>query len=173
MKSQGSVRQGIGYAIVLIVGGLLLYAYRVLFAPLFISCLIAYLLYPLVTWLASRFRVERRRVVPAVYLLFLGILIWGSIYLAPIITNQARQLAHELADFPEQVASLQVDLEGLLGFSIPLESGLSELETNLAQILQPERIFNLILGASTNIIWVVLIIITSFHLLRDWESLRE
>jgi len=173
MNNQGSLRQGVSYAILLIIVGLLLYAYRVLLAPLFISCLIAYLLYPMVTWLANRFRVDRRRVVPGVYLLFLGILIWGTIFLVPIISSQANQLARELTNFPEQIASLQIDLEDLLGFNIPLESLIHELETNLAKILQPDRIFSVILSASTNIIWVILIIITSFHLLRDWESLRE
>ncbi|MBN2556759.1 MAG: AI-2E family transporter [Anaerolineales bacterium] len=168
-----SIRNVIGAAVLLIGMGWLLYTYQVLFGPLLISCILAYLLYPFVTWLSKRFRVERRRVVPYVYLIFLVLLIWGSIYLAPTITAQARQLTGELTGFPEQLKSLQRDLDLILGFSLPLDSMASELETDLAQVLQPERVFNVILNASTNIVWVILIIITSFHLLRDWERLRE
>ena len=168
-----SIRNVVGAIVILIGMGWLFYTYQVLFGPLLISCIIAYLLYPFVTRLSNQFQVERRRVVPFVYLIFLGLLVWGIIYLAPIITAQARQLTGELAGFPEQLERLQVELEGILGFNLPLDSMVSELETDLAQVLQPERAFNLILSASTNIVWVILIIITSFHLLRDWERLRE
>jgi predicted PurR-regulated permease PerM len=43
----------------------------------------------------------------------------------------------------------------------------------MTQMAKPERIFQIILKASTNIVWVIIIIATSFHLLRDWEKLRE
>ena len=40
-------------------------------------------------------------------------------------------------------------------------------------MFRPERIFRIILSSTSNIVWAIVIIITTFHLLRDWERLRE
>ena len=42
----------------------LIYTYRVLISPLIISCLIAYILYPVVTWLSIHTRPNHRNIVP-------------------------------------------------------------------------------------------------------------
>jgi len=94
-------------------------------------------------------------------------------YLYPIIANQANLLAKQLAKLPNHVEILQANLEEILEFKLPLEAFVQELETDAAQLLKPDRVFRMIRGASTNIVWVIIIFITSFHLLRDWEKLRE
>jgi predicted PurR-regulated permease PerM len=68
---------------------------------------------------------------------------------------------------------IEGQLEGALGISLPLDSFSDELETNMSGMFKPERVFRLIQSASTNIVWIILIVIVSFHLLRDWERLRE
>jgi len=160
-------------AVLLIGMGWLVYTYQVLLGPLVISCLIAYLLYPGVTWIANRTRTDRRRIVPIVYLIFITIFVLVIVNLAPTITRQFSQLTEQMAWLPDQVEIFQSDLEGSFGFRIPLDSLLVELETDMAQLLRPERVFRIIQGASTNIVWVIIIFITSFHLLRDWPRLRE
>jgi predicted PurR-regulated permease PerM len=130
-------------------------------------------LYPGVTWLSERTRINRQQIVPIVYLIFILILILIIIYVSPIIAKQFSQLAEQLTRVPEQVEIFQSNLEGFLGFSIPLESFFTEIETDMAQLIKPERVFRVLQGASTNIVWVIIIFITSFHLLRDWPRLRE
>ncbi|MCJ7626187.1 MAG: AI-2E family transporter [Anaerolineaceae bacterium] len=161
------------YAILLAGIGWLIFTYKVLLGPLIISGLIAYLLYPLVTWLADRTRIDRRRIVPLVYLIFLGLLVWAIIYLTPIITSQASLLSGQLAKLPDQVEILDTQLESFLGFKLPFDSFIEEFETDMTQLLKPDRVFRVLRGATTNIVWVIIIFITSFHLLRDWEHLRE
>lgn len=161
------------YALLLAGFGWLVYTYGVLLGPLMISALLAYLLYPGVTWLSARTRIERRRIVPLVYLLFIIFLVLTVFYVAPIIANQASLLTVQLAKLPDQVQTMQTSLERLLGFSLPLEDFATEFETMATQMLKLDQVFRLLQGASTNIVWVIIIFATSFHLLRDWERLRE
>jgi predicted PurR-regulated permease PerM len=161
------------YTLFLLISTWLIYTFRVLFGPLIISALIAYLLYPAVTWLSKSAHINRRRVVLIVYLVFLSFTIWGLVVLAPQIVTQAAQLNTLLERLPAQIRSIAGDLESILGISLPLEAVSKDLETDLTQLLQPERAFRLIFSASTNVVWLVVIFITSFHLLRDWEKLRE
>jgi predicted PurR-regulated permease PerM len=65
------------------------------------------------------------------------------------------------------------NLENKFGFRIPLEPFISDLETEMSQLLKPERIFRILKEVTTNFVWVVIVVITSFHLLRDWERLQE
>jgi predicted PurR-regulated permease PerM len=106
-------------------------------------------------------------------MLFLVVFVLAVVYLSPIIARQFRQLTAQLDRFPDQIDTLQINLDDFLGFSLPLETLVRELETDLSQLLKPDRIFRILRGASTNIVWLVIIFITSYHLLRDWEKLRE
>ncbi len=151
----------------------LLYTYQVLLGPLIISALLAYLLYPGVTWLSKHARIDRRLIVPLVYLLFLFFLVLAVIFLTPMIVTQASLLANQLAKLPEQAEVFGTNLENLFGFNLPMESFFEDIETDLTKVLKPDQIFRIIRGASTNIVWVIIIFITSFHLLRDWIPLRE
>jgi predicted PurR-regulated permease PerM len=161
------------YAILLFGIGWIVFTYQSLLSPLVISCLIAYLLYPGVTWLSNRTRINRRIIVPIVYLSFLVTTILVVTFIAPIIIDQFLLLADQIVRLPELLETTKHTLERSLGFSIPIEMYMNEFGANLVQLLKPERIFRLIQGASTNIVWILITIIASFYLLRDWERLRE
>lgn len=151
----------------------LIFTYRVLIGPLVIAALLAYLLYPGVTWIAKRTHLDRRQIVPLVYIAFVGALILVSVYLSPIIIQQARMLANGLQTIPEQIGIFESDLEVTLGYKVPMESIWIDLQSDAIQVLKPDRVFKVIKAASTNIIWVLVIFVTSFYLIRDWERLRK
>jgi predicted PurR-regulated permease PerM len=161
------------YTVLLIVFGWLIYTYQVLLGPMVISGLIAYIIYPGVTWLDEHTQINRHRIVLIVYLIFILVLVLIIVFVSPIIGKQISQLAEQLTRLPEQVEIFQSNLEHFLGFSVPLRSFISEFESDMAQLIKPDRLFRILQGASTNIVWVIIIFITSFHLLRDWPLLRE
>ncbi|HSG25575.1 MAG TPA: AI-2E family transporter [Anaerolineales bacterium] len=161
------------YAVLIFIVGWLVYTYQVVIGPLIISALIAYLIYPGVTWLSNRTRIHRRRIVLVVYILFLASFVWAVMYLVPVIVNQANLLASQLDNLPHQFEMLQHDLERWLGITLPLEALTADIEDDISQMLKPERAFQFIRRATTNIVWLVVIFITTFHLLRDWAHLRE
>ena len=161
------------YLILLVIVGWLIYTFQVVIGPLIISSLIAYLLYPGVTWLSNRTKIHRRRIVLVVYILFLASFIWAVIYLAPMIANQANMITSQLDKLPDQLELLQQDLEQWLGINLPLEAVTEDIEADISQMLKPERAFQIIRQATTNIVWLIVIFVTTFHLLRDWVQLRE
>lgn len=161
------------YFLVLFGIGGLVYAYRILLGPLVIAGLLAYLLYPGVTWLAKRTPLERGQIVFLVYVVFLAVVILALVYLSPVVIQQARMLTAGLMTLPEHIAEIEIEIEQIFGFEVSLESVWVDLQNDAVQLLKPERIFRVIQGASTNIVWVVVIFAISYYIVRDWERLRE
>lgn len=173
MNTKKLAQDLIFYLLVLFGIGGLVYTYRILLGPLVIAALLAYLLYPGVTWLAKRTPLERGHVVPLVYLVFLAALILIFVYLSPVVIKQVRMLTAGLATVPNQISNIEAEIEAIFGFEVSLESFWIDLQSDAAQLLQPGRVFRVIQSASANIIWVVVIFAVSFYLLRDWERTRE
>jgi predicted PurR-regulated permease PerM len=153
--------------------GWLIYTYQVLIGPLIVSGLIAYLLYPGVSWLSKITRIKQRQLVPVVYSIFLLLVVLVVLYIVPIIAYQFSLLTSQLNMILYQAEIFLTNLENKFGFRIPLEPFISDLETEMSQLLKPERIFRILKEVTTNFVWVVIVVITSFHLLRDWERLQE
>jgi predicted PurR-regulated permease PerM len=161
------------YAAILVGIGGLIYIYRVLIGPLVIAALLAYLLYPGVTWIKKRTQLDRKYIVPLVFIVFVGIIVLIFIYISPIVIQQARMITSGLQTIPEQIGRVESDIERIFGFDLPLESFWITLQNDATQLLQPERVFRVIQTTSTNSIWVFVIFVTTFYLLRDWERLRD
>jgi predicted PurR-regulated permease PerM len=174
MKSEQVKWQSIVFYSILAIGFFwLAYSYRILFGPLITSSLIAYLLYPLVTWLSNSTNIKRQRVVILVFVIFLILLSLAVAYLVPSVISQANLLAKQLQGIPSQLDGITNDLEQILGIQLHAAELVTSLETDIGQMFRPERIFRVLLASTTNIVWAVVVIITIFHLLRDWEKLRE
>ena len=96
--------------------GWLIFTYHVLLGPLIIACLIAYLLYPGVTWISNRIRINRQYTVIIVYLSFLAALIMVVAFVAPVIISQFFLLAELLVRLPDLIEITQNNLEESFGF---------------------------------------------------------
>jgi predicted PurR-regulated permease PerM len=160
------------YLIIPMVIIFVVFTYRVLLGPLVIAALLTYLLYPVVSWITRRTPLKRGHVVGLVYILFVGLVILGFIYLSPIVVQQARVLSGGMQEIPAYFVDVEADMK-TLGFEVPLSSIWFDLRNDAIQLLKPERIFRVIQSASANVIWIAVIFATSFYLLRDWEQLRE
>jgi predicted PurR-regulated permease PerM len=173
-KNQPSITKDlILYSIIFLLVVWLFFTYRILLGPLIIAGLTAYILYPGVNWLAKRLNTDRRRVVPLVYITFLCLLILAVIYLIPQLTLQASILSQELSNLPVQLKNSQLEINKFLGFNLPIDKMVEEFDADISQFVKPDKLFRVIQGASTNIILLLIILISSYHLLRDWDQLRE
>ena len=151
----------------------LIFTYRLLIGPLVIAVLLAYLLQPGISWIAKQSKINRRLIVPFVYIVFMSGLIFILIYLSPIVVQQAKILTTGLQIIPDHIRIFESEIEYLTGVEIPLLSMWTDLQSGANQLLKPERVFQIIQITTTNIIWLVVILATSFYLLRDWERLRD
>jgi predicted PurR-regulated permease PerM len=151
----------------------LLFTVRALIGPLVIAALLAYILNPAVTLITTRTRLGHRLSVSLVYILFLTMLMALLIIFVPVVINQARRLSLELQSIRVQLEDTLASPVTFLGFDLPLDGLLVELQGILSPLLKPERVFKVLKATTTNLAWVLVILVTPYYLLQDWERLKE
>ena len=152
-----------------------LYAIRPLLGPLIISALIAYILYPLVTYLQRRVpRFSYQTAVRLVYIPLIILLVIVPTLLTPWLVDQTQALADELGNVWVQV---QIYLEQpiiILGQPIPQQQWadlLSEVGGYWTPV--PENALHLLETTSTSVVWIIVVLVSGYYLLLDWRKLRD
>jgi len=151
---------------------LLVSAYKMVIGPLIIGALLAYLLYPLVTFLGKRTPLSHNQSAVIVFILFSLLVVAALSLSTPALIKQTQALVSEFQAISDEIYNLQPVLEETLGMSLPINEGLTNLEDEIGQFLNPTRLFRVIQGATANVIWVLIIFVTCFFLLKDWEKLK-
>ena len=141
-----------------------------------ISALLAYLLNPIVTLVNKRARVARSLVVFFVYLLSLGAVIAITIIFIPAIPEQTasfltdmqavmNQAQEDYFSEPITVLNTEIQLDGLFP-----ETDISEL---VSSFIRADIIVELLLTSTTNLGWVLVVLVATYYLLQDWGRLRD
>jgi predicted PurR-regulated permease PerM len=151
----------------------LLFAVRALIGPLVIAALLAYVLNPAVTLITNRTKLSHNLSASLVYLLFLAVLVALLVIFVPVVIHQARSLSLELQAIGLQLEDALVSPVAFLGFDLPLDELLVDLRGISSPLLKPERVFKVLKATTTNLAWVLVILVTTYYLLQDWERLRE
>jgi predicted PurR-regulated permease PerM len=144
-----------------------------LIGPLAISALLAYVLNPAVTFVNTRTKLKRNVVVILVYLISLTILVGVAVTFAPIIPEQVMGLLEELQVILRQVEELLATPLILLGFRIPVDDIVAATPGLTTGFVRPDVIVEMLRAATTNLVWILVIIVTTYYLLQDWDRLRE
>jgi predicted PurR-regulated permease PerM len=123
LMNTNKIARDLMFYIVLLIGVCgLIFTYRLLIGALVISLLLAYLLHPGISWIAKQSKINRRLIVPLVYIVFMGGLILILIYLSPIVVQQAKILTAGLQIIPDHIRKFESEIEYLTGVEIPLLS---------------------------------------------------
>lgn len=153
----------------------LLYAVRPLLTPLFISALLAYLLNPLVRRLSRRFAIMRKSAAALIYGLFIIIVIAIPSSFTSIAVRQINRLADDVdsilaavetfVEQPVQIGGLTLDppRETIMTLDQEIRSIVSRGSSQAVESLRN-------LGA--NLVWLIIIFVTTFYLLRDGPGLQ-
>jgi predicted PurR-regulated permease PerM len=150
-----------------------LIAARGLIGPLAIAALLAYVLNPAVAFVNTRTKLPRKWVVLLVYLISLAVLITLGIVFAPLIAQQLGNLAEELGLFQAQLVERLATPFFIMGFQISLNEVVTNFGNASTTFLSPDLILGVIQSTSTNLAWILVILVTTFYLLQDWHLLRE
>ena len=153
-----------------IVGALFAYFIRDTVPALVLALLVAYLLNPIVTFLARRFKISRTLAAALTYLVLVAVLIETTILVTP---NIARQVSSLIADFDGLVVRfLQV------GAQLPIVSnwvsGLDaaqvsqQLRGELNSLLEQSPRF--LAGAASSLFSVFVVLVLSFYLVKDADT---
>ncbi|MCA9962266.1 MAG: AI-2E family transporter [Anaerolineales bacterium] len=152
----------------------LIIAAKDLIGPLAISALLAYVLNPIVTIVNTHTKLPRTLVVALVYLISLALLVGIGFLIVPTLPDQLAAASDEVTRIILQIEAglLQITPITVLGFQISLE----QLEANLpvlsTDFLRADMILELVQATTTNLGWIVVILVTTYYLLLDWAKLR-
>ena len=163
------------FVLVLILGGLLwlVISARDLIGPLAISALLAYVINPIAVWVDLHSRLNRQWVVLLVYLVVLAAFIIAGVLIAPIIPAQIASLAEQLETITVLVQSVIDTPVTILNVAIPLDMILANWPAVTQDFTRPDLIINALAATSQNLVWVLVVVVTTYYLLLDWSRLRE
>ena len=151
-------------------------AAQALISAIAVSALLAYLLNPIVTLVNERARVARSLVVFFVYLLSLAAIVTVTIIFIPAIPEQTSsfladmqvimtQAQEDYFSEPITVLNTEIQLDGLMP-----EADISEL---VSSFIRADIIVELVQTSTTNLGWILVVLVATCYLLQDWARLRD
>jgi predicted PurR-regulated permease PerM len=112
-----------------------LYAVRAILPPFIAALITAYLLNPVVTWMARRTRLPRRLWAGIIYFALLGGLFWGLSQLVPSLAVQVEDLAQALPGYLQQIDDwLKGNRIEVAGINIDMNQVSAEAVRNLGAL---------------------------------------
>jgi len=152
------------------------YYIRDLFKPLITGALVAYIMMPAVNALKLKFkRMTHGVAVNLVYFIGLALILAVPITLVPILSGELQKLISDLINLPTLINSVFNKPLVIAGFSLNIQSLLPNFGDTFANILKsvPDNILKVIESTSKNAAWFLVIMVTIYYLLLDWEKLRR
>lgn len=154
----------------LIIGAVwLVYQELEILPPIILALLLAYLLNPFVTYLHRRQRISRILSVALIYLALIVALIGAAGLLVPILVREVRGLFGQLDQILASVS--RVPFLDALGIRIDSASLAEQLRAEFATLAS--ALPRVLIGAASSVLSVVLVLVLSFYLLIDAETIGQ
>lgn len=162
------------FAFIIFLGFLIWFGYtiRELIAPLIISALLAYVLNPPISYVNSLSKLPRVWVVTLVYAILISLLGLAIFTLTPVAIEQSTLLADEFDIILNEFSTTaETELQNL-GFNVNVQELVNSIDAFFSSTLGPDQIFRFVTTTSRNLVWILIIIVTTFYILQDWHLLR-
>ena len=163
----------IGVSLVLI--GWLFYTIRPIISPLIIAALLAYVVNPLVGVVQTRAGLTRKWAVSLIYFSGIALLVIIPSILAPVAIDQARELSDDLVNIERELEAGLAQPITLVGYQLHLGQLWADFLNMTSEALTPEAEDTLVMleATSTNLLWLLVILVSVYYFLLDWEGLRD
>jgi len=161
--------------IVLLLVGLLAWVTREIISPLVIAGLISYVLNSIVNLFSERTRLGRRFAVNLVYFVSLGLLIALPAVLIPVLSSDIETLSQDLLAIGYQLQAFSAQPLVVGGFVVNIPALIPQPAESISLFIGtiPENILQIIEATSKNAVWFLVIVVTVYYLLMDWDRLRD
>jgi predicted PurR-regulated permease PerM len=148
---------------------------RELYQPLIIAGLIAYVLMPGVNFFKKRLRMGHKLSVNLVYFLSLAVLLAIPATLVPILLSDLETLTGYLVDITHQIEVFLSQPIKIGRFELNPEPYVPNIIDTITSGLKPlpANALHLIEATSRNFLWFLVIVVTVYYLLLDWDKVRE
>ena len=148
---------------------------REIFEPLITAGLIAYVIYPFVHVLQTRFRLKPAVASRVVYFFALALMITVPVLLAPTLARQSQGIVLDLMDkFDDLEATLTEPIQ-VAGLTIHLEEMIPDVRNSFLAALEtlPEDALALLETTSVGTLWFLIIVVCVYYFMTDWDRLRD
>ena len=158
-------------SVLLVLSVTLLVIIRELIRPLVIAALLAFLLYPLATFIRRKTPLSQKAAGNVVFLFFLALIGSTSGALTPALLGELDSLGEQLIAIIDGLNEFFAHTT-ILGYK--LFSGIpAEIEQSVLEILTPNVIYESISAITENLVWVGVILIVVYYLMVDWPMARN
>jgi len=147
---------------------------REIFQPLIAAGLIAYFLSPAINFIVVRFRFRRKTSANLVYFLSLAVFIGLLVSAVPLLFAELQSMTNDLTialNGLETALQKPMVIGGLpfqFGTLIP---AMRQTISGMA-IPNPQDALHIIQVTSRNFLWLLVILVTAYYLMTDWDQLR-
>lgn len=158
-----------------IIFGILIWLGRELIAPLIIASLLAYVLNPIVDFLSQRTKLSRSLVVTIAFVIGITTIFGIPALLLPTLLAEFQGLIFDLQSMLSRAQEALSTPVIISPWEFHLDQLLPELPSLFSNSLTvlTENAFHLLEAITTNTIWVLVILVTTYYLLKDWSKLRD
>ncbi len=147
---------------------------REIFQPLITAALIAYFLSPAINFFVVRFRLRKKTAANLVYFLSLALFIGLLVSAVPLLYDELQSVTSDLTlALSELETSLQTPI--VIG-NLPFQFGalIPAIRQTLSTmaIPNPQSALYFLQTTSRNFLWMLVIVVTAYYLMTDWEKFR-
>jgi predicted PurR-regulated permease PerM len=160
-------------AVLLILLALTVWYVREMFTPLIVAGLIAYILSPVVNFLAQRTRLSRRAAANIVFFISLAVFIAIPAALMPVLISQFDTLTEDLGEVLNQVQEFLGKPVSVAGFWFYFGQVIPDLRQTFTQSPVIEDALQVLESTSRGGAWFLVIVVSTYYFMVDWEHLRE
>jgi predicted PurR-regulated permease PerM len=161
--------------ILLIIIAAILWYIRDIFQPLVVAGLIAYLFSPLIN-LVSRFgKLKRKAAANIVFFVVLAVLVSLLVTVIPALLDDVQNFVSDLNVSLNQYQLLLSDPFVVSGIPVYLGGLIPAIRTTMSDTIipHPEQALQILQSTSRGFLWFLVIIVTTYHLMTEWDKLRD
>ncbi len=151
------------------------YQAREIVRTLILAGVIAYILYPFVSLLQRRFNLKRKTASNIVYFTSLAVMIALPIVLVPVLSHQTTEITSDLQATLDQAQQYLAKPIIVAGTAIDLGSIISQYKFSLSSLIAPatQNPILLIRNTTHSTLLGLIVIVSVYFFMTEWESLRE
>lgn len=154
---------------------IIMWQIREIFTPLIIAGLIAYIFYPFVEMLRRRTRLSQGASSRIVFFISLALMISLPVSLAPTLVREMDVVVNDLMTTMDEIELLLAKPIVIANIQFHFNTIVPDLRTSLTSLVEslPEDAFKIIETTSRGTLWFLVIIVSTYYFMTDWDRLRN
>ncbi len=148
---------------------------REIFQPLLIAALIAYVFSPLIKLVIKYTKLSRKASANIVFFVVLAILISLVVTVIPALMKETQDIISDLSKSLDMYQVILSKPTMIAGIPVYLDGFITTIRETLNGTLipKPDQALQFIKSTSRGFLWFLVIIVSTYHLMTEWDSLRE